>query len=92
MFKIRIHNGNMETKYGVDNAFIYDDPVSPKYSTDKDIINKLMNQLGYVEAESDNSEYPGYYDDDIGAYFEYAGYVDVPIPESIVERIKQSVK
>ncbi len=89
MEKIRVHKGNMQTKYGVDYAHVYDDPVNPQY-TEEQAIEELMSELGYIESgEDDGCEYPGTYEG-CGAYFEYNGYADIIIPESIVQRIKNS--
>lgn len=85
-YKIRIHSGRVETKYGVDVASFVDDPNNPKYKGD-DIEEKLMEMLSYTKADDESSEYPGYYDDYVGAYFDYDGYIDVDIPESIVNEI-----
>lgn len=34
-----------------------------------------------------NSEYPGFWEGDVGAYFDYDGYEDIEIPESIIHLI-----
>ena len=85
-YKIRIHSGRVETRYGVDVASFVDDPNSPKYKGD-DIEEKLMEMLSYEESDDKDSEYPGYYDGYVGAYFDYDGYIDVDIPASIVSDI-----
>lgn len=84
--KIRIHLARMETKYGTDVTTIVDDPVSSRNTTD--VIDELMGKLNYTENEDNDCDYPGHCDG-IGAYFDYDGYIDVDIPESIVERIKK---
>lgn len=84
--EIRIHTGRIETKYGVDIASIIDDPMSPR--KDSDVIDALMNELNYTENEDDDGcDYPGQWDHTCGAYFDYDGYIDFAIPESIIERI-----
>lgn len=90
-YKIRIHSARMETRYGVDFATIVDNPIAPEY-TEYEIISKLMEKLSYEEATDDNPDYTGYYDGDIGAYFDYDGYIDVEIPESIVNDIVKNAK
>lgn len=84
-YKIRKHFGIMQTKHGVDTATVFDDPVNPKYTKDE-VIEELMSILGYKESDDENFAYPGTYED-IGAYFDYNGYDDIEIPESIINRI-----
>lgn len=87
-YKIRVHKGQMETRYGVDSAIVVDDPSAPK--TKKKIIEELMYELGYEESENGNSEYPGYYDGEVGAYFDYIGCIEIDIPETIINRILEN--
>lgn len=88
MEEIRIHKGEMETRYGTDFAIVFDDPVCPKY-TEEDAIRELKSELNFTDADdNDDSEYDGYWDGSVGAYFDYKGFFDVQIPESIVERIR----
>lgn len=86
-YKIRIYTGRIETKYGVDITTVIDDPVTPIYDYDE-VKEKLMEQLGFTPAEDDTT-YPGYDENDVGAYFDYDGYIDVDIPHGIVERIRK---
>ena len=85
-YKVRIHSGRIKTKYGVCVASFVDDPNNQKYKGD-DVEEKLMEMLSYTKADDESSEHPGYYDDYVGAYFDYDGYIDVDIPESIVNDI-----
>lgn len=89
-YKIRLYTGRIDTKYGVDVASFVDDPNAPKYTTDT-AMEKLMSMLSYEEAE-DDPVYPGYCDGEIGAFFDYDGYIDVDIPESIVSEILKGGK
>lgn len=91
VYKIRIHSARMETRYGVDFATIVDNATAPEYAEDE-IIAMLMGKLSYEEATDDNASYPGYFDGDVGAYFDYDGYIDVDIPESIVNDILKNSK
>ena len=86
-YKVRIHMGRMETKYGVDVATLVDDPVQSQMTVDE-VESKLMGYLNYKpkDENDDDLDYPGTYDDR-GAYFDYDGYIDVDIPQSIVKRI-----
>lgn len=84
-YKIRVYTGRIETKYGVDIASIVGDPMVPRDQSD--IIDELMNKLDYTENEDDGCDYPGCWDNTCGAYFDYDGYIDFTIPESIIERI-----
>lgn len=95
--KIRIHKGYMETRHGTDAAFVVDDPLSPLNR--EEVVKILMDKLGYEDDEDDFDEDDFDEDDedyenrkgsdDTGswAYFDYWGYSDVEIPESIVKRI-----
>lgn len=85
-YKIRMHKARIETKYGVDTATVFDDPESPKYNNDE-VLKKLMYQLSYEPDESESSEYPGFWDGDVGAYFDYDGFEDIEIPDSIIKRV-----
>ena len=85
MEKIRIYTGRMENKYGVTVASVIDDPVYPNYTQDE-IIEKLMNKLEFNPELGDDT-YPGYWED-VGSFFDYDGYIDVNIPQSIIERIR----
>lgn len=87
MEKIRIHTGRIQNKYGVDVASLIDDPVDPMYNMDE-VKEQLMKSLDYTPNEDDDSEYPGLYDGEVGSYFDYDGYIDVNIPQSIVDRIR----
>ena len=86
IYQIRIHTGRMETKYGVDVATLIDDPDDLNYSDDE-VIAVLKDKLFYEDAKDEDSGYPGYYDGEVGAYFDYDGYFDVKIPDSILKRI-----
>jgi len=88
--RIRAYKAVMETRYGVDQATVYDDPIEPKYPTEEAAVSELMDQLGYVPAKKENSGYPGYWDGNVGAYFDYIGSTDIEIPETIVQRIIRS--
>lgn len=90
MEKLRVYSGSVSTMYGVEHGAIYDDPVSPAYISEAVAILKLMSKLDYVEAENGDSEYPGYWANDVCAKFEYEGYVDIDIPDTIVKRIRDS--
>jgi len=83
--KIRIHEATANSRYGDDFTFLFDDPITPKYQTEREIEIVLQKELGYTEDEFGN----GYLHDDIEATFEYNGYIDVAIPDSIVNRIRQ---
>ena len=87
VYKVRIHLGRMETKYGVDVATLIDDPNAPNY-THEEVFTILKDKLGYTDTEDENSDYPGTYDEEVGAYFDYDGYIDVNIPQSIIDRIR----
>lgn len=86
--KIRVYKGTMETRHGVDAEFHIADPVNPP--SEEYVIDKLKSYLGY---ENEKSEDDDEEDEERGsceggwAYFDYWGYEDVDIPESIVERI-----
>lgn len=82
---IRIHKARMETRFGVDTAQLFDDPKQPKY-TNEEAIEELQKMFGYEPNEDSTIENPGVYDGE-SAYFDYDGYEDVEIPESIVQRI-----
>jgi hypothetical protein len=82
--KIRIYTARVETRYGTSVASIVDDPESSMCIFD--IEDKLMEKLNYTVNEDVDACYPGNCDGE-GAYFDYDGYVDLEIPESIVNRI-----
>ena len=84
--KIRIHEATTSSCYGEDITQLFDDPISPRYETDEDAEYALMDKLGYVEDEYGD----GYVCEDIEATFEYHGYFDVAIPDSIVQRIQNN--
>lgn len=88
MHKIRIHTARVETRHGTSVASVIDDPIFPRDSDD--ITNELMRKLDYEENEDDDDcwSHPGNCDG-VGAYFDYDGYIDVEIPESIVKRIME---
>lgn len=90
IYKVRIHTGRMETKYGVDITKLIDDPDDPNYTEDE-VIAVLKDKLYYEDAKDEDAEYPGYYDGEVGAYFDYDGYIDVKIPDTIVSRILKGV-
>lgn len=90
-YMLRMHTARMDTKYGVDVARLFDDPVKPQYTKDE-AVEVLMDLLGYVPNEKDDSEYPGFWEGDVGAYFDYDGYEDIEIPESIICRIMEGAK
>lgn len=83
--KIRVYTATVETKHGIDSAFVANDPILER--DEGDIIDELMEKLNYTENE-DNDDYWGYpgHCDGVGAYFDY-NYEDLEIPESIVNRI-----
>ena len=88
MAEIRIHKGYMHTKYGDDHAYLIDDPVLPTY-TEAGVMLQLMKELEFTPNcynENDNF-HDGLYSDGEHAEFEYIGYQDVAIPESVVSRI-----
>lgn len=85
--KIRVHKGMMTTKYGTDHAFLYDDPLTPQYTTEA-VIERLMETLDYTP--STDNQFEGFFDGDCNAFFNYEGYTDIVIPESIVQRIKNA--
>lgn len=85
-YMLRMHTARMDTKYGVDVARLFDDPVKPQYTKD-DAIQTLMESLGYEPNEKEDSEYPGFWEGDVGAYFDYDGFEDIEIPKSIINRI-----
>ena len=78
--KIRIYKGNMETRHGVDAEFYIADPVNPP--NEEYVIEKLKSYLGFEEDDEECGSCEGGW-----AYFDYAGYEDIDIPESIVKRI-----
>lgn len=92
---IRIHKGCIETRHGSDFAFIVDDPLSPLNREKAAKI--LMDELNYEDEDDLEEDDEEYEDEDYEnrkgscedgwAYFDYWGYEDVEIPESIVERI-----
>ena len=84
-YKIRIHKARIEHRFGVDTAQLLDDPKRPKYTSDK-AIEILKEMFGYEPNEDSTIENPGVCDGE-SAYFDYDGYEDVEIPESIVQRI-----
>lgn len=87
MEKIRIHMGRMNNSYGTDVTTIIDDPVKPQYRHDT-VIKILMYNLDFTPMEEDhNDSCEGFYDEGVKAYFDYDGYIDVDIPQSIIERI-----
>lgn len=86
VYKIRIHTGRMETTYGVDFATLIDDPNDPNY-TEEEAIATLKDLLFYEDAKDEDAKYPGYYDGEVGAYFDYDGYADLKIPDSIIKDI-----
>lgn len=83
---VRVHKGRMETRYGVDYAVVLDDPKTPRF-TQKQIEKLLKQELSYQDSKKKSDEYPGYFDGEVGAYFDYCGYLDIEIPETIVERL-----
>lgn len=87
MEKIRIHTGRIENHYGVTVASIIDDPVNPMYDMDE-VIAKLMESLDYTPNKDNASAYPGFWDGEVGSYFDYDGYIDVNIPQRIIDRIR----
>lgn len=86
-YTIRVHTGTIETKYGVDAAVVIEDPECPQNNA----VKKLKHLLGYTDNDDPESDPPGYYDGDVGAFFEYYGYEDYEIPETIVRRIKMGL-
>lgn len=85
---IRVHKGRMETKYGVDFAIVLDDPQALRF-TQKQTEKLLKRELSYRDSKKKNGEYPGRFDGEVGAYFDYCGYSDIEIPDTIVERLVQ---
>lgn len=83
-YTIRVHTGTIETKYGVDADVVVEDPEYPQSNA----VEKLKHLLDYTDNEDPRSDTPGYYDGYVGAFFEYYGYEDYEIPETIVRRIK----
>lgn len=93
-YKIRIYRAHMSTKYGTDVAHLFDDPVDPNY-TYEEVIEKLKDELDYVDFDEDqeNGEgHTGLYDGDILAYFDYDCFKEIEIPDSIVQRIVKESK
>lgn len=86
MDRIRVHKASMQTKYGEDIFRLYDDPECPKYKSQKSATVALMEIASFVPSDSNDSEYHGTFED-VGAYFEYLGFTDIVIPETIVQRI-----
>lgn len=91
---IRVHRGSMSNRHGTDFAVICDDPKNPQYASEEQAKKALKFALGYVDNTAPDAEYPGYREDDedLGCYFDYLGYYDTMIPDSIVQRIRNSVK
>lgn len=87
MAEIRIHKGYMHTKHGDDNAYLLDDPVSPVY-TRNGVILRLMEELCFTPNfyDEDENMQNGLFENETDADFEYVGYQDVQIPESIMQR------
>lgn len=87
-YMIRVYTATVETKHGVDRAQLYDDPVQPLY-TRENMLSTLMNILNYEESEETNDDIwtNGLWDGYLDADFEYEGYEDIEIPDTIVQRI-----
>ena len=87
MEKIRIHMGRVSNRYGTDVTTIIDDPVKPQYSYSM-LISTLMRNLDFVPKDENHSgRCEGFYDEGVEAYFDYDGYIDMDIPQSIIDRI-----
>lgn len=86
--KIRVYTARVETRHGTQSTSLIDDPVSPR--SHDDIIDELMWKLNYTENEDDDDccNQSGECDG-VDAYFDYDGYMDYEIPESIVKRIME---
>ena len=95
-YKIRLHKAIMETKYGEDAAYVFEDLNDPPKSKEE-VLAELMDMLGYepIEgydpSEDENDEYPGYCNNgQTGASFEYIGGCITEIPASIVKKIRSA--
>jgi len=80
--KIRIHEATIDTRYGTDYYQLFDDPVSPMYQG-WDAASALKKKSGYTEDADGNG-----FIHDTAADFEYHGFYDTEIPQSIVDRIR----
>ena len=90
--KIRIHEGYVETRFGMDCVYILDDPLKPEYTKEIEIEKALICEYGLeIATEKDNVESPYVTEDGDWAYFEYMKTYDVKIPDSIVERIRKEI-
>ena len=85
-YKIRMHTATMNTRYGDDVFHLFDDPDNPTYSKNE-VVKHLLDMAGCEEDTNGESGYPYLCEGDVGAYFEYKGFIDIEIPESIVKRI-----
>lgn len=86
-YKIRIHMARIETEYGIDVAQLLDDPENPSYMW-TEATRKLKKILSYEDpAEIGDIGHIELRNEKIWAYFDYDGYVDMEIPDAIVQRI-----
>lgn len=77
---IRVHTAVMTTRFGSDFGILLDDPAKPKY-TAKKAEAVLKKQFGLKRRK--NGEL--YWEDDPHneAYFDYDGYRDMVLPDSM---------
>lgn len=77
---IRVYTASMETHYGTNFEFLLDDPANPQYNDGK-AEAALRKVLGFKK-RGDGS---GYWEEDPyhDAYFQYDGYSDVALPDSL---------
>lgn len=87
-YKVRVHFAEMSTRFGVDKAFVFDDPKHPTKKSG--VIKALREKLDFKPSKRKDIDGNGFYggDEDTPACFEYAGFEDYVLPESLVKRIQ----